>query len=172
MRRRYKRTCFAGTKVQILTVLEDINAYRHEAQAQKHLLHCYKSTNTDASCSAPQLSTLEEHLSRTAHARLLPLIESAPTAESEFAPTAESEFAPTAEFTVADDSKERAEMIPKLTKPLPETRAKPLSEALTKPLAEPSEADDSKERAEVIRLLRALDAPARQRAARLAGTPC
>ena len=164
MRRRYKRTCFTGTKVQILTVLEDINAYRHEAQVQKNLLYWYKSTNTDASCSAPQLSTLEEHLSRTAHARLLPLIESAPTAESEFAPTAE--------FTVADDSKERAEMISKLTKPLPETRAKPQAEALTKPLAELSEANDSKERAEVIRLLRALDAPARQRAARLAGTPC
>ena len=150
-----------------MSVLEDINAYRHEAQVQKHLLCWYKRTTTDASCSAPQLSTLEEHLSRTAHARLLPLIESAPTAESEFAPTAE--------FTVADDSKERAEMIPRLTKPLPETRAcraNTLSEALTKPLAELSEADDSKERAEVIRLLRALDAPARERAARLAGTPC
>jgi hypothetical protein len=145
-----------------MSVLEDINAYRHEAQVQKHLLYWYKSTNTDTSCSAPQLSTLEEHLSRTAHARLLPLIESAPTAESELAPTAE--------FTVADDSKERAETRPRPTKPLPETRSKPLSEALTKPLAELSEADDSKERAEVIRLLRALDAPARERAARLAGT--
>ncbi len=118
-------------------MLEDINAYRHEAQVQKHLLSWYKSTSIDASCSAPQLSTLEEHLSRTAHERLLPLIESAPTAEIET-----------------------------------RARANLLSEALTKPLAELSEADDSRERAEVIRLLRALDAPARERAARLAGTPC
>ncbi len=137
MRRRYQNNCFTGTKVQILTVLEDINAYLHEAQVPKHLLYWYKSTSIDASCSAPQLSTIEEHLSRTAHERLLPLIESAPTAESET-----------------------------------RARANPLSEALTKPLAELSEADDSRERAEVIRLLRALDAPARERAARLAGTPC